>query len=337
MLLVGRATVTLRARASFPMTNTDLGGQGHWLAPPSGTRHGVQSSKIAKLLTWIAEPHRRLRIRGGFEDFDFPRPCWSRRSLGEGPTILHLHNLHGGYFDLRALPALSDLAPVVLTLHDQWAFTGHCAHSFGCDRWKTGCGDCPDLTIYPGIPKDRTAENFALKQEIFSRTRLYLSAPSRWLMDKAERSLLAPAVEEARIIPNGVDTNVFRPGDKAIERSRLGLPRRFADRAECRNRRPVGPLDRSTSSSFDPPATCAEEGLADVTLLFLGSERSSERRSTAFEVIHRPYEHDTRESPATTGHPMSICIPPVRTHSPRRPRIARLRCAGRRHRRWRDP
>jgi glycosyltransferase involved in cell wall biosynthesis len=253
---------------------------------------GVPSSKIAKSSSWIAELTRRRRIRNGFEDFEFPAtlPVISQ-IIRERPTILHLHNLHGGYFDLRALPALSDLTPVVLTLHDQWAFTGHCAYSFECERWKSGCGKCPDLTIYPGIPKDRTAENFTLKQQIFSRTRLYLTAPSKWLMDKAERSLLAPAIEDARVIPNGVDTTVFRPGDTAVERSRLGLPR------GSRILLCAGSVARSDHQAdrrllHSTLQYLAERALADCTVLFLGSVRSSQEKMDGIEVIHRPYERD---------------------------------------------
>ena len=176
-VLVGRGTVTAEGEDVLPNDAYRSRWARAWLALAQRIPgQGVPSSKIAKSSSWIAELTRRRRIRNGFEDFEFPAtlPVISQ-IIRERPTILHLHNLHGGYFDLRALPALSDLTPVVLTLHDQWAFTGHCAHSFGCERWRSGCGNCPDLTIYPGIPKDRTAENFTLKQQIFSRTRLYLT------------------------------------------------------------------------------------------------------------------------------------------------------------------
>jgi len=261
-----------------------------WLAladlPPA---QGEHSSQYAKWLSWIAEPNRRRRIRSGFEDFRFPGtlPVISE-VIRERPTILHLHNLHGGYFDLRALPELGELAPVVLTLHDQWLFTGHCAHSFECDRWRIGCGKCPDLTIYPAIPRDRTAENFALKQKVFSRARLHLATPCTWLMDRAKRSLLAPAIEEARVIPNGVDTTVFRPGSRANERSRLGLPQESrivlcaARSHHWTDRR----LLRSTLRYL------AEDSPVDCILLLLESERNSEEEMEGIKVIHRQYEPD---------------------------------------------
>ncbi|MCZ7547074.1 MAG: glycosyltransferase [Anaerolineae bacterium] len=140
------------------------------------------------------------------------------------PDIVHAHNLHGDYFDLRALPWLSEQTPVVLTLHDAWLLSGHCAHAFACTRWETGCGQCPDLTIPPAIARDATAFNWRRKRRVYARSRLYVATPSRWLMDRVARSMLAPAIAEARVIPNGVDLTVFAPADRRAARAALGLP-----------------------------------------------------------------------------------------------------------------
>ena len=291
-LIVGRATIDPEGKEVLPNDAY----RSHWAqALLSGRRtsiHRSPRSRYGKLLSWIAEPQRHRRIRSGFEDFDFPAtfPVLSRM-IRERPTILHLHNLHGGYFDLRTLPALGELAPVVLTLHDQWAFTGHCAHSFGCERWTTGCGNCPDLTIYPGIPKDRTAENFALKQDIFSRSRLYVTAPSTWLLDKANRSLLAPAIQGSQVIPNGVDTTVFQPGDVQSERSRLKLPRdsRIVLCAGSIARSDHWTDQRVVDSTLN---YLVREGISQCTILFLGSAMSSDETTDGLRIIHRPYERD---------------------------------------------
>jgi glycosyltransferase involved in cell wall biosynthesis len=112
----------------------------------------------------------------------------------------------------------------MLTLHDAWLISGHCAHSFGCDRWKTGCGQCPDLRIEPSIRRDATAYNWKRKKTIYEQSRIYVSTPSQWLMSKIEQSMLMPAVIEARVIPNGVDLSVFHPIDKKVARSVLDIP-----------------------------------------------------------------------------------------------------------------
>ncbi len=180
--------------------------------------------RLTRLVGALAQPHRLLASYRGLEDFGFPE-TW--RLLGltpQPPDIVHCHNLHGSYFDLRALPWLAQQVPVFLTLHDAWLLSGHCAHSFNCDRWTTGCGDCPDLSIPPSIRRDATAYNWRRKQATYAQSHLYVATPSRWLMRKVERSMLKVAVAEARVIPNGVDLASFHPGDKKEARSALNIP-----------------------------------------------------------------------------------------------------------------
>jgi glycosyltransferase involved in cell wall biosynthesis len=164
-----------------------------------------------------------MEQRRGYEDFNFPG-TWRLLQLSEPPDVLHCYNLHGDYFDLRALTWLSHQLPVILDLRDAWLLSGHCAHSLDCERWRTGCGQCPDLTIYPAIQRDGTAYNWRRKQEIYAKSRLYVSTPCHWLMQKVEQSMLAPAMVQARIIPTGVDLSIFHPVDKQAVRARLHVP-----------------------------------------------------------------------------------------------------------------
>lgn len=192
------------------------------IAPARGKVKGAGA--VTGLLRHIGYLPFTLADRLGLEYFDFPG---SRRILDISPIrpdIVQAHNLHGGYFDLRVLPELSARAPVVLTLHDAWLLSGHCAHSFDCERWRHGCGRCPDLTIPPAIRRDATAINWRRKQRIFHKSNVYVATPSRWLLDKVKQSLVAPAIRESRVIPNGVDLSVFRPADRVAARRRLGLP-----------------------------------------------------------------------------------------------------------------
>ena len=82
----------------------------------------------------------------------------------------------------------------------------------------------PDLDIYPAVPHDATAWNWRRKRAIFARSRLYVATPCQWLLDRVAQSILAPAVIEGRVIPNGVPTEVFYPGDRRAARVALGLP-----------------------------------------------------------------------------------------------------------------
>ena len=113
----------------------------------------------------------------------------------------------------------------MLTLHDAWLLSGHCSHSFECQRWTSGCGDCPDLNIYPPIRRDATADNWQRKRAIYAQSRLHIATPSQWLMDRVQQSMLAPAVVTRRVIPNGIDLDVFRPVHRNPVRDELGVPR----------------------------------------------------------------------------------------------------------------
>ena len=181
--------------------------------------------RLPDWLRQLGQPRRFLDIQRGLEDFDFPATLRLLDLPPDPPQVVHCHNLHGGYFDLRVLPRFSHRLPLVMTLHDAWLLSGHCAHSFGCERWKTGCGACPDLTIGPAIHRDATACNWRRKREIFSGCRLYVATPSQWLMAKVEQSILASAIVEARVIPYGVDLTTFHPTDRHAVRTTLGIPK----------------------------------------------------------------------------------------------------------------
>jgi glycosyltransferase involved in cell wall biosynthesis len=179
-------------------------------------------TRLRDKLLPLAEPRRALRRFRGLEDFDFPATRKLLDLTPSRPNVVHCHNLHGYYFDLRVLPELSRQVPVVLTLHDMWPLTGHCAYPIDCERWHTGCGQCPDLTVYPAVSRDMTAYNWQVKSDIFTRSRLFVSAPSQWLVDRARHSTLKAV--EYRKIHNGVDLNIFHPVEQRRVRLELGLP-----------------------------------------------------------------------------------------------------------------
>lgn len=185
------------------------------------------------LRTWIGwnRPRNLRRWRQGKDPSDFPEV--ERVFNRFKPDVVHCHNLHGsglagrpymGYFDLRCLKEWSRSVPVCLTLHDAWMLTGHCAHPLDCRRWLDGCGLCPYLANPPAYPRDATAENWADKKAVYAQSKLSVSAPSNWLLDMVGRSILSPALGDVRCIPNGIDTALFRPLDKAAARDSLDLP-----------------------------------------------------------------------------------------------------------------
>ena len=131
------------------------------------------------------------------------------------PDIVHLHNLHGYYLNYRLL--LEHLSgkgyPTVITMHDFWLMTGHCAYiNKSCGKWENGCGNCPRLGEYPAAILDRSRKNWELKNKLFSSfssDKLVLVPVSDWLASYVRRSLLGS--RDIFTIANGVDTGLFRP------------------------------------------------------------------------------------------------------------------------------
>jgi len=204
-------------RVSFPYL---IGRINRWLDDSQERMKGAWRLRqwTKKIENFLPEVKQQL----GKEDFSFPG-CRTLLSLPpEKPDIIHLHNLHGGYFDLRILPELSATIPVVITLHDEWMLTGHCAYSLDCLRWQTGCGACPYLDSYPALIHDGTAFNWRRKRRIYERSRLNVVTPSKWLMQRVESSMLSTVGR--RVIPNGVDQTIFLPGDQVEARKALDLP-----------------------------------------------------------------------------------------------------------------
>lgn len=140
------------------------------------------------------------------------------------PDIIHLHNLHGYYINIRMLFDFLKTAgiPVVWTLHDCWAFTGHCSYftNAKCSKWKDGSCDrsCELKRDYPACYLlGRQAKNLRLKREIFlGVNNLTIVTPSRWLAACVSESFLKEY--PINIVYNGVDTNVFKPVRNTIRK-----------------------------------------------------------------------------------------------------------------------
>ena len=160
----------------------------------------------------LRDPRVAYDVLRGREDFRHPASHRCSSLAVHPPDVLHLHNLHGGYFDLEALPCSPPGGRRLCTMHDEWLYTGHCGYSIDGERWLTGCGSCPHLDTFPALKVDGTASNWKRKAAVYTQAKLHVVAPSAWLLQRAERSMLAPAIASARVIPNGIDLELFAPG-----------------------------------------------------------------------------------------------------------------------------
>lgn len=146
------------------------------------------------------------------------------------PDVVHLHNIHGYYLNYRLLfEYLKKIQKrVIWTLHDCWAFTGHCSHYdyIDCQKWQTECSDCRQKNEYPkSVLFDNSKENFKLKKESFlGIDDLTIVAPSQWLANEIKKSFLKDY--EIKVINNGIDLDVFKP-TKSDFRKKYDLDEKF--------------------------------------------------------------------------------------------------------------
>lgn len=142
------------------------------------------------------------------------------------PDVIHLHNLHGYYINIEILfDALKQMEkPVVWTLHDCWAFTGHCAYFEyqGCDRWKKSCEECPQKHNYPASYfLDQSKGNYQRKKTAICQLQeLTIVSPSQWLANLVKQSFLRRY--SLQVIHNGIDVEIFSPMQTEIK-DRYGI------------------------------------------------------------------------------------------------------------------
>lgn len=138
------------------------------------------------------------------------------------PDVIHIHNLHGYFINY---PMLFEYikkknVKVFWTLHDCWAFTGHCPYFtyVACKKWMTGCHHCQQKLHHPtSYIMDRSAKNYRDKKKAFCGVnKMILITPSSWLKSEVEHSFLQEY--EVINIPNGISMESFHPTTNEFRR-----------------------------------------------------------------------------------------------------------------------
>lgn len=170
-----------------------------------------------------------------------------RRIKEYDPDVIHLHNLHSYYMNIEILFGYLKGCgkPIFWTLHDCWAFTGHCTHFVvaGCDQWKTQCRECSQMKEFPSCyGRGNVYENYRRKKAAFTGVPdMTIITPSEWLANLVRQSFLGEYPIEVQY--NKVDTGLFKPtpsdfreryhleGQKVI----LGVAQNWSDRKGLRD------------------------------------------------------------------------------------------------------
>jgi glycosyltransferase involved in cell wall biosynthesis len=136
--------------------------------------------------------------------------------------IVHCHNIHGRFFNLKTLAKMAETKPVVWTLHDEWAITPHCAYTLEGNTMKNGLYVCPSIDTNPRLLWDNTEALAKARIALYEKIKIYIVTPSLWLKERVEKTILKN--QDVRNIPNGIDTKTFVQTNKKIAREKLNLP-----------------------------------------------------------------------------------------------------------------
>jgi putative colanic acid biosynthesis glycosyltransferase len=138
------------------------------------------------------------------------------------PDIIILHNIHGYYINIEVLFNYLNKVniPVVWTLFDCWAFTGHCSYfdDINCTRWESECYSCPKSHRYPeSYFFDNSRNNYSVKKRLFNnKSNLHIIVHSAWLESLVKKSFLGKL--PTHLIHNGIDTEIFKPSEDNIRK-----------------------------------------------------------------------------------------------------------------------
>ena len=192
-----------------------------WLSGASDDIVKLQSSRIAaRAAHLLKQISQKIGLDGMLDSTHFEIV---RDKAFLDADLLTIHGLRGVCSPF-AIPVFTRSKPTVLVLRDMMSFTGHCFHSLDCERWKTGCGKCPYPDISPPISVDNTRLAWKLKDWAYSRSSLAVVAQSTWMVDLAKQSMLHRF--PIHHVPNGIDTEIYRPHEQERCRSVLNIPKR---------------------------------------------------------------------------------------------------------------
>lgn len=165
-----------------------------------------------------------------FDNHGFGSKAATKRFLQQvevyNPDVIWLHNVHGYYIHIGLLFDYLRTCgkKIYWTLHDCWAMTGHCSHFdyIGCERWKTGCHDCPQKKEYPAsLLFDNSRDNYLQKKNLFTGIpNLTIVTVSHWLEKRVKDSYLGGYPVE--VVYNKINTDIFKPTESDF-RKKYGL------------------------------------------------------------------------------------------------------------------
>lgn len=169
-----------------------------WLVRTKGSNKGYVHGFYNNLQTNVS--HIKNFLLSNDIEFGLGKEILNH-SWYKNADLIHLHNLHGNYFNLSTLIKISKEKKLIWTLHDMWAITGKSPYIIGDkeNNWQ-----------YPPMLLDTHKKLIEKKQRIYKNIKnLTIVTPSLWLNKLTKNSNLKSF--PIRTIYNGIDTSFFIP------------------------------------------------------------------------------------------------------------------------------
>jgi glycosyltransferase involved in cell wall biosynthesis len=167
---------------------------------------------------WVIE--RALSVQSMLYPFGFQLPF---RKCFKQADVVHYHILHNGYFSLLTMPWLTRKKPSIWTIHDPWLMTGHCVYPMGCERWKIGCGSCPNLQLSLPLHRDTSRFLTRYKKWVVKHSKVEFVVASEWMLNMAKTSEITKD-KPIHLVPFGVDLELFKPRNALDIREKYDIP-----------------------------------------------------------------------------------------------------------------
>lgn len=198
------------------------------------------------------------------------------------PHLIHLHNLHNQTICLPLLFRYIREAQirVVWTLHDCWMMTGRCPHftMAKCEKWKSGCGNCPQIRDYPRAHVDLTHTMWRLKKKWFTSIEdMVIVTPSAWLASIVQESYLQKY--PIKVINNGINLDMFKPTESD-----------FCQKYHCEDKKIVLGVSMgwSIKKGLDAFVELAFRLTEDYQIVLVGGDKQTDRQLPSNVIsIHR--------------------------------------------------
>ena len=143
----------------------------------------------------------------------------------EAPDIVHLHCINGDMVNIYSLLNFlkKNNIRTVLTNHAEFYYTGSCIHSYDCDKWKSGCGNCPiKREATRSRLRDTSSGAWNRMKNAFDGLNGVMVSVSPFVARRASASPITAKLRQ-EVIFNGINTEIFKRRDAAELRAKHNL------------------------------------------------------------------------------------------------------------------